>query len=169
MISGFSYKNLSSPSCVAQRGFWPSMAVSQGLTFGLAEETQFLSMSTIMEPMLFPWSGTDSSIISPSPNQFYLSYYYFNDDQNFFSSSWILCREGIEDSVDGSDNLIQPGRNFTYEIELDDEIGTLWWHANSAWASATVHGAFVILPAANEDYPFPAPTSDLPIVLGTYG
>ncbi|XVE60842.1 hypothetical protein DITRI_Ditri05aG0159200 [Diplodiscus trichospermus] len=76
--------------------------------------------------------------------------------------------EGIEDSVDGSDDLIQPGRNFTYEIELDDEIGTLWWHAQSAWASATVHGAFVILPAANEDYPFPTPTSDQTIILGPW-
>lgn len=87
-----------------------------------------------------------------------------NNGTHAVSMKW----EGIEDSVDGSDNLIQPGRNFTYEIELDDEIGTLWWHANSAWASATVHGAFVILPAANEDYPFPAPTSDLPIVLGSW-
>ena len=80
--------------------------------------------------------------------------------------SWNIGREGVEDSIDRSDDLIQPGRNFTYEIELDDEIGTLWWHAKSAWASATVHGAFVILPAANEDYPFPAPTSDQTIILG---
>ncbi|XVF63224.1 hypothetical protein PTKIN_Ptkin09bG0070700 [Pterospermum kingtungense] len=75
--------------------------------------------------------------------------------------------EGIED-VDSSDNLIQPGRNFTYEIDLHDEIGTLWWHASSAWASATVHGAFVILPAADEEYPFPAPTADRTIILGSW-
>ncbi|KAK8579875.1 hypothetical protein V6N12_070178 [Hibiscus sabdariffa] len=76
--------------------------------------------------------------------------------------------EGVEDSIDGANELIQPGRNFTYEIELDDEIGTLWWHARSAWARATVHGAFVILPAAGEEYPFPAPTSDLTIILGEW-
>ncbi|XP_022772391.1 laccase-15-like [Durio zibethinus] len=76
--------------------------------------------------------------------------------------------EGVEDSIDGSDDLIQPGRNLTYEIELDEELGTLWWHAKSAWASATVHGAFVILPAANETYPFPAPTSDQTIILGSW-
>ncbi|KAL4333624.1 hypothetical protein GQ457_07G020240 [Hibiscus cannabinus] len=76
--------------------------------------------------------------------------------------------EGVEDSIDGANELIQPGTNFTYEIELDDEIGTLWWHARSAWAEATVHGAFVVLPAAGEQFPFPAPTSDHTIVLGEW-
>ncbi|KAL1100967.1 hypothetical protein V6Z11_D05G265500 [Gossypium hirsutum] len=73
--------------------------------------------------------------------------------------------EGVTDTIDGSNNTIQPGRNFTYNIELGDEIGTLRWHATSAWAAATVHGAFVILPVATEDYPFPAPTSDQTIIL----
>ncbi|KAE8684373.1 Ribonuclease H protein [Hibiscus syriacus] len=76
--------------------------------------------------------------------------------------------EGIRDSINGVNELIQPGRNFTYEIELDDEIGTLWWRARSAWAKATVHGAFVVLPAAGEEYPFPAPTSDHTIILGEW-
>ncbi|XVF37266.1 hypothetical protein REPUB_Repub19eG0131500 [Reevesia pubescens] len=87
-----------------------------------------------------------------------------NQGNHAVSIEW----DGVEDSIDGSDTLIQPGRNFTYEIELDDEIGTLWWHANSAWASATVHGAFVILPAVDEEYPFPAPTSDQTIILGPW-
>ncbi|XVF29924.1 hypothetical protein REPUB_Repub16aG0012700 [Reevesia pubescens] len=87
-----------------------------------------------------------------------------NQGNHAVSMKW----EGIEDSIDGSDNLIQPGSNFTYEIKLGDEIGTLWWHANSAWAGATVHGAFVILPAADENYPFPAPTSDQTIILGPW-
>ncbi|XVF23332.1 hypothetical protein REPUB_Repub13aG0028900 [Reevesia pubescens] len=88
----------------------------------------------------------------------------YNQGNYAVSIEW----DGVEDSIDGSDNLIQPGRNFTYEMELDDEIGTLWWHANSAWASATVHGAFVILPAIDEQYPFPAPTSDQTIILGPW-
>ncbi|XP_039024645.1 laccase-14-like [Hibiscus syriacus] len=82
----------------------------------------------------------------------------------FFSGK--IDREGIEDSINGANEIIRPGRNFTYEIELDDEIGTLWWHARSAWAKATVYGAFVILPATGERYPFPAPTSDQTIILG---
>ncbi|KAK9047227.1 hypothetical protein V6N11_053077 [Hibiscus sabdariffa] len=87
-----------------------------------------------------------------------------NQGNSAVSINW----EGVDDSVDGSNDLIQPGRNFTYEIELDDEIGTLWWHATSAWASATVHGAFVVLPAANEEYPFPTPDSDKTIILGEW-
>ncbi|KAE8666386.1 Secretory laccase, putative isoform 1 [Hibiscus syriacus] len=76
--------------------------------------------------------------------------------------------EGIEESINGSNDMIQPGRNFTYEIELHNEIGTLWWHATSAWASATVHGALVVLPAVNEDYPFPTLDSDQTIILGEW-
>ncbi|GMI90753.1 laccase 14 [Hibiscus trionum] len=87
-----------------------------------------------------------------------------NQGNNSVSIKW----EGVEDSISGSNELIQPGRNFTYQIELDDEIGTLWWHATSAWASATVHGAFVVLPAANEDYPFPTPDSDKTIIIGEW-
>ncbi|KAK8647028.1 hypothetical protein V6N13_120786 [Hibiscus sabdariffa] len=87
-----------------------------------------------------------------------------NQGNSAVSIKW----EGVEDSIDGSNDLIQPGRNFTYQIELDDEIGTLWWHATSAWASATVHGAFVVLPAANEDYPFPKPDSDKAIIIGEW-
>ncbi|KAB2031180.1 hypothetical protein ES319_D05G287300v1 [Gossypium barbadense] len=87
-----------------------------------------------------------------------------NQGRSAVSFDW----QGFEDPVDGSNELIQPGKNFTYEIELDDEIGTLWWHARSAWAKATVHGAFVILPAADEEYPFPTPTSDQIIIFGEW-
>ncbi|KAL4332660.1 hypothetical protein GQ457_07G022080 [Hibiscus cannabinus] len=87
-----------------------------------------------------------------------------NQGNSAVSIKW----EGVEDSIDGSNDLIQPGRNFTYQIELNDEIGTLWWHATSAWASATVHGAFIVLPAANEDYPFPAPDHDQTIIIGEW-
>ncbi|XP_039056191.1 laccase-12-like [Hibiscus syriacus] len=76
--------------------------------------------------------------------------------------------EGVEESINGSNDMIQPGRNFTYHIELHNEIGTLWWHATSAWASTTVHGAFVVLPAPNEGYPFLTPDSDQTIILGEW-
>ncbi|KAE8682312.1 Secretory laccase, putative isoform 1 [Hibiscus syriacus] len=92
----------------------------------------------------------------------------FVNVHNQANSSVSITWEGIEDSNNGSNQLIQPGRNFTYQIDLDDEIGTLWWHATSAWASATVHGAFVVLPAANEDYPFPTPDSDKTIIIGEW-
>ncbi|KAA3454586.1 E3 ubiquitin-protein ligase UPL6-like [Gossypium australe] len=56
-------------------------------------------------------------------------------------------QEGVKDTIDGSNNTIQPGRNFTYNIEISEVA------RYSAWAAATLHGAFVILPVANEDYP----------------
>ncbi|KAG4147866.1 hypothetical protein ERO13_D05G250100v2 [Gossypium hirsutum] len=63
---------------------------------------------------------------------------------------------------------IQPGTNFTYEIILSDEIGTLWWHAHSDWTRGSVHGAFIILPAENETYPFPTPYADQTIILESW-
>ncbi|XP_007020208.2 PREDICTED: putative laccase-9 [Theobroma cacao] len=63
---------------------------------------------------------------------------------------------------------IQPGTNFTYEVILSDEIGTLWWHAHSDWTRGSVHGAFVILPAENETYPFPTPDADQTIILQSW-
>ncbi|KAF2297212.1 hypothetical protein GH714_019482 [Hevea brasiliensis] len=72
---------------------------------------------------------------------------------------------------DGPENVtqcpIQPGTNFTQEIILSDEEGTLWWHAHSDWSRATVHGAFVILPPDGK-YPFPQPDFEQIIVLGTW-
>ncbi|XWS24877.1 hypothetical protein CRYUN_Cryun27aG0022700 [Craigia yunnanensis] len=63
---------------------------------------------------------------------------------------------------------IQPGTNFTYEVILSDEIGTLWWHAHSDWTRGSVQGAFVILPAENETYPFPTPDVDQTIILQSW-
>ncbi|KAJ9167215.1 hypothetical protein P3X46_021881 [Hevea brasiliensis] len=72
---------------------------------------------------------------------------------------------------DGPENVtqcpIQPATNFTQEIILSDEEGTLWWHAHSDWSRATVHGAFVILPPDGK-YPFPQPDFEQIIVLGTW-
>ncbi|XP_061987878.1 laccase-14-like [Populus nigra] len=73
---------------------------------------------------------------------------------------------------DGPENItqcpIQPGKNFTYEIILSDEEGTLWWHAHSDWTRATVHGAIVISPARGTTYPFPAPYAERTIIIGSW-
>lgn len=62
---------------------------------------------------------------------------------------------------------IKPGANFTYEIILSLEEGTLWWHAHSDWSRATVHGPIIIFPQSGTNYPFPTPHAEVPIVLGT--
>ncbi|XP_044511574.1 laccase-14-like [Mangifera indica] len=73
---------------------------------------------------------------------------------------------------DGPENVtqcpIRPGTNFTYEVILSTEEGTLWWHAHSDWTRVSVHGAIVILPAAGKTYPFPKPYKEQTIILGSW-
>lgn len=61
---------------------------------------------------------------------------------------------------------IKPGANFTYNIILSSEEGTLWWHSHSDWTRATVHGAIVIYPKNGTHYPFSKPDVEVPIMLG---
>ncbi|WKA10684.1 hypothetical protein VitviT2T_028246 [Vitis vinifera] len=63
---------------------------------------------------------------------------------------------------------IKPGANFTYEIVLSNEEGTLWWHAHSDWSRATVHGALIVLPQLGKSYPFAKPHKEFPIVLASW-
>ncbi|KAL6179984.1 hypothetical protein ACLB2K_046654 [Fragaria x ananassa] len=63
---------------------------------------------------------------------------------------------------------IQPGTNFTYEVILSKEEGTVWWHAHSDWTRASVHGAIVILPAVGTTFPFPKPDEDEVIVIASW-
>lgn len=61
---------------------------------------------------------------------------------------------------------IQPGATYTYRFTIEDQEGTLWWHAHSRWLRATVYGALVILPKLGTPYPFPKPKHEVPIILG---
>ncbi|KAB1200095.1 putative laccase-9 [Morella rubra] len=63
---------------------------------------------------------------------------------------------------------IEAGANFTYEITLSDEEGTLWWHAHSDWTRAGVHGAIVVLPSNETGFPFPQPDGEEIVVLGSW-
>ncbi|XP_042006131.1 laccase-15-like [Salvia splendens] len=63
---------------------------------------------------------------------------------------------------------IRPGTNFSQKIVLSDEIGTMWWHAHSDWSRATVHGALIVYPRIKDDYPFPVPDEEVPIIIGEW-
>ncbi|KAL0392310.1 UNVERIFIED_CONTAM: Laccase-14 [Sesamum radiatum] len=63
---------------------------------------------------------------------------------------------------------ISPGTMFSQRVILSDEVGTLWWHAHSEWWRASVYGAFIILPQKKNDYPFPTPHAQVPILLGEW-
>ncbi|XP_051192711.1 putative laccase-9 [Lolium perenne] len=66
---------------------------------------------------------------------------------------------------------IQPGTNFTYEILLSEEEGTIWWHAHSGLDRAGIHGAFIVHPKRGTEYPFIKSTElhkEIPIILGEW-
>ncbi|MCO5582938.1 hypothetical protein L7F22_036842 [Adiantum nelumboides] len=63
---------------------------------------------------------------------------------------------------------IMPGRSFVYNFTVTGQRGTLWWHAHLSWMRSTVHGAFVILPKPDQNYPFPQPAQEISLVLGEW-
>jgi len=62
---------------------------------------------------------------------------------------------------------IAPGGRFTQRFTISGQEGTVWWHAHYSWLRASVHGAFVIYPKRGKSYPFPKPTAEVPIIIGT--
>ncbi|PHU18348.1 Laccase-12 [Capsicum chinense] len=63
---------------------------------------------------------------------------------------------------------IRPGKSYTYRFTIQGQEGTLWWHAHSSWLRASVYGALIIHPKEGEDYPFPKPQTETPILLGEW-
>ncbi|KAK6156890.1 hypothetical protein DH2020_011138 [Rehmannia glutinosa] len=88
----------------------------------------------------------------------------------------IVLRHGVRQPrnpwSDGAEYInqcpIRPGQNFTYKIQLTTEEGTVWWHAHSGWARATVHGMIIVYPKQGTSYPFPKPYAEVPIILGEW-
>ncbi|KAL3530941.1 hypothetical protein ACH5RR_010263 [Cinchona calisaya] len=63
---------------------------------------------------------------------------------------------------------IQPGSAYTYRFSIQNQDGTLWWHAHSRWIRATVYGALIIYPKLGVPYPFQKPNKEFPILLGEW-
>ncbi|PKU67983.1 Laccase-3 [Dendrobium catenatum] len=63
---------------------------------------------------------------------------------------------------------IQPGGTYTYRFKIENQEGTLWWHAHSSWLRATVYGALIILPKKDTSYPFATPKREFPVILGEW-
>ncbi|KAF7054203.1 hypothetical protein CFC21_061926 [Triticum aestivum] len=63
---------------------------------------------------------------------------------------------------------IRRGSSYTYRYTIQEQEGTLWWHAHSSWLRATVHGALIILPKRGMPYPFPKPDKEFPVVLAEW-
>ncbi|KAL6644910.1 hypothetical protein ACP70R_013988 [Stipagrostis hirtigluma subsp. patula] len=63
---------------------------------------------------------------------------------------------------------IRPGGSYTYRFTIQEQEGTLWWHAHSSWLRATVHGALIIHPRRGVPYPFPRPHKEFPVILAEW-
>lgn len=61
---------------------------------------------------------------------------------------------------------IRPGQTYTYRFTIEDQEGTLWWHAHAQWLRATVYGALIMYPKLGTSYPFPKPAREYPVLLG---
>ncbi|KAG9141144.1 hypothetical protein Leryth_001640 [Lithospermum erythrorhizon] len=84
-------------------------------------------------------------------------------------SSSIQCHNTLADGPEYVTQCpIQPGATYTYRFKIENQEGTLWWHAHSRWLRATVYGALIILPKSGSSFPFSKPVLDLPIMLGEW-
>ncbi|KAG7012141.1 Laccase-1, partial [Cucurbita argyrosperma subsp. argyrosperma] len=63
---------------------------------------------------------------------------------------------------------IRAGESYTYKFSVNDQRGTLWWHAHYSWQRASVHGAFIIYPRM--PYPFSSSPieAEIPILFGEW-
>ena len=60
---------------------------------------------------------------------------------------------------------IRGGKSYTYKFTVEEQRGTLLWHAHHSWQRASVYGAFIIYPRM--PYPFSAPIqAEIPIIFG---
>ncbi|KZV34935.1 laccase-12 [Dorcoceras hygrometricum] len=63
---------------------------------------------------------------------------------------------------------IRPGGSYTYRFTIQEQEGTLWWHAHSSWLRATVYGALIIRPKEGDSYPFAEPKRESTLLLGEW-
>ncbi|XP_059654721.1 laccase-14 [Cornus florida] len=96
----------------------------------------------------------------------------YNKAKHNITIHWHGVRQKRNPWSDGPEYItqcpIQPGNKYTYKFELTTEEGTIWWHAHSGWARATVHGVIIVYPRRGHHYPFPKPYAEVPIILGEW-
>ncbi|XP_059453486.1 laccase-14-like [Corylus avellana] len=97
----------------------------------------------------------------------------FNQGTYGVTIHWHGAKQPRNSWFDGPEYITQcpipAGTNFTHQVLLTQEEGTLFWHAHSDWSRATVHGALVILPAdQGTTYPFPMPDAEQILVFASW-
>jgi len=86
------------------------------------------------------------------------------------------CRNGIqqrrnsfEDGVSGTTCPIPPGRNFTYILQVKDQIGSFYYFPSLAFHKAAGgFGGIRILSRPRIPVPFPEPAGDYTVLIGDW-
>jgi laccase len=95
-----------------------------------------------------------------------------NNAKDNISLHWHGLRQLRNPWADGPSYItqcpIRPGQTYTYRIKIQNQEGTLWWHAHFQWLRATVYGALIIYPKLGKPYPFLMPRKEIPILLGEW-
>ncbi|KAI9098977.1 hypothetical protein K1719_024744 [Acacia pycnantha] len=98
---------------------------------------------------------------------------YFYAPWQVEAEEWRICRNGVqqrrnsyEDGVSGTTCPIPPGKNFTYILQVKDQIGSFYYFPSLAFHKAAGgFGGLRILAALNSG-PFPDPAGDYTVLIG---
>lgn len=78
-------------------------------------------------------------------------------------------KNSFEDGVSGTTCPIPPGQNFTYKIQMKDQIGSFYYFPSLAFHKAAgAFGAIKILSRPKIPVPFPVPAADYSILIGDW-
>ncbi|KAL9228714.1 hypothetical protein vseg_004264 [Gypsophila vaccaria] len=95
-----------------------------------------------------------------------------NHVQNNITIHWHGIRQRGSQWADGPAYItqcpIQSNQSYVYNYTINEQRGTLFWHAHISWLRSTVHGPIIILPKKNSSYPFPKPHKEETIIFGEW-
>lgn len=78
-------------------------------------------------------------------------------------------RNSFEDGVYGTTCPIPPGRNFTYMLQVKDQIGSFYYYPSLAFHKAAgAFGGIRILSRPRIPVPFPDPSGDYTVLIGDW-
>ncbi|KAE9592667.1 hypothetical protein Lal_00029253 [Lupinus albus] len=96
----------------------------------------------------------------------------FNDLDEPFLLSWngvLQRRNSYEDGVFGTTCPIPPGKNFTYTLQVKDQIGSFYYFPSLAFHKAAgAFGGIRILSRPLIPVPFPNPADDYTVLIGDW-
>ncbi|KAI4334783.1 hypothetical protein L6164_013493 [Bauhinia variegata] len=117
----------------------------------------------------FSFSGFLSVVGIKSVTNDYLIINIFNSLDEPFLISWLQRRNTWQDGVYGTNCPIPPGQNFTYVLQVKDQIGTYFYFPSLAFHKAAGgYRGFKIASRSVIPVPFPPPVADFTVLTGDW-